>query len=323
MNISIYLGSRCNCECEYCHRQYSKLEPAYVGDKLKKILLDNKDNDLCVSFYGGEPTLYMKHIKEIVELIPDAKFIITTNGTTLDKYTEFFNQHKFKIVISYDGEHGVRGVDPFTNRINCNDVSVSSVLYHNHCSLKQLYSDINKKEQQCMHTLNSPPHIVHATRYDNVKYSLSIKEIYTLICEEQEMIHDTIIDFRLYGVLNKHGLALVDKWFKYINHNYNNDETYCCNKDSIKVDLFGDVWDCLYMRVHHPTPPYSNSRCDHCNIRKYCGCACIYSVCKDVECVYYRRMITWFLKEYEKYKEEIDEIIRISKCNEFESTSWC
>ena len=31
--------------------------------------------------------------------------------------------------------------------------------------------NINKKEQQCMHTLNSPPHIVHATRYDNVKYS--------------------------------------------------------------------------------------------------------------------------------------------------------
>ena len=323
MNISIYLGSRCNCNCKYCHRQQNDNEHTHVGKKLKQLLLKNKDNNLCVSFYGGEPTLYMKQVEEIVNLVPTSKFIITTNGTTIDRYTDFFNKHNFKVIISYDGENGIRNFDPFSHRIMCNNVSISSVLYHNHCSLKQLYKNINAAEQKCLHTLNSPPHIVHVTCTSNIKYGLSINEVYTLIHEEQNIIHDTIEDFKDYGILRKCGLPLVDKWMKYIEHNYTQEENYCCNRNSIKTDLSGNIWDCLYIREHNTAIGVVTSTCRHCNIRKYCGCACVHSIEHNIECIYYRRMITWFLHEYKRYKEEVDEIIRISKCNEFESSGWC
>lgn len=323
MNISIYLGSMCNCNCKYCHRQPSDDEPMHVEEKLKQLLLENKDSNLCVSFYGGEPTLYMKQIKEIVDLVPASKFIITTNGTSLDTYTDFFNQHNFKVVISYDGEDGVRDFDPFSHRIMCNKVSVSSVLYHNHCSLKQLYRNLSMAEQKCLHTLNSPPHIVHVTYAGNIKYGLSISEVYTLVREEQNMIHDAIVDFKDYGILRKCGLPLIDKWVKYIQHDYTEEETYCRNKDSIKTDLSGNIWDCLYIRKPDTKIREVTSSCCRCQVRRYCGCACIYSIQHDIECLYYRRMITWFLQEYKRYMEEVDEIIRISKCNEFENASWC
>lgn len=323
MNISIYLGSRCNKYCKYCHRQYSDLEPVHVGDKLKKLLLEYKDDDLCIGFYGGEPTLYMDFIQKIVDIVPNAQFIITTNGTTLDKYTDYFNAHNFKVVISYDGEGSVREYDPLQKPIHCKNISIASTLYHNHCSLHQLFDDINKKEQLCEHTLNSPPHIVHATRRDNVSFGLTSFEVLDLIVEEREIIHSALFDFRTYGILSKPGLALIDKWFKYIKHNYNKDETYCCNKDSIKVDVFGDEWDCLYMRVRNGKHPKQRTRCEKCDIHKYCGGACAYSVRHGLECLYYRTMINWFLLEYEEYKEEVDEIIRISKRNEFEHSCWC
>ena len=83
MQITIYMGSRCNLNCAYCHREADANETKISSELFGK--LQNVD-DLTVKFMGGEPTLYLDEIKKVVKAVPKAKFIICTNGVNLDKY---------------------------------------------------------------------------------------------------------------------------------------------------------------------------------------------------------------------------------------------
>ena len=54
--LSIYLGSKCNMNCAYCHRESSESETG-VSDKLLNYIKERKI--YRIAFFGGEPTLYM------------------------------------------------------------------------------------------------------------------------------------------------------------------------------------------------------------------------------------------------------------------------
>ena len=77
MQITIYMGSRCNLNCAYCHREADANETTISSKLLKKL---QKVDNLTVKLMGGEPTLYLDEIKKVVKAVPKAKFIICTNG---------------------------------------------------------------------------------------------------------------------------------------------------------------------------------------------------------------------------------------------------
>lgn len=54
--ITIYLGSKCNLNCAYCHREPDKNEHG-ITDDLLKLIDDYQPQE--IRFLGGEPTLYM------------------------------------------------------------------------------------------------------------------------------------------------------------------------------------------------------------------------------------------------------------------------
>jgi uncharacterized protein len=113
----------CNLRCKYCiyspyyyyRRNYSKdtlnFQTARKSlDYIYNIIKDRYEKHIAISFYGGEPLLNFKTIKEIVEYVKE-KFIdweidfhITTNGTLLsDQIIDFFYKYCFYILISLDG----------------------------------------------------------------------------------------------------------------------------------------------------------------------------------------------------------------------------
>ena len=70
-----------------------------------------KTNELCLSFYGGEPLLEFELIKKCVRYIMDkrgekvVRFPITTNGTLLtDEVIRFLVQYDVDLMISLDGD---------------------------------------------------------------------------------------------------------------------------------------------------------------------------------------------------------------------------
>ena len=76
----------------YCHREEDERETGLSANLLEQL---KKQDNLTVKFMGGEPTLYMDEIKQVVAALPKAKFAICTNGVNLEAYLPFFKKHDF------------------------------------------------------------------------------------------------------------------------------------------------------------------------------------------------------------------------------------
>ena len=121
----------CNLRCEYCcygegyttfenrrqHRGNLKFITAksildYLCSVFRKEKSSNAPKEpFAISFYGGEPLMNFNVIKEIVEYAEKLDFTnrhlfftMTTNATLLAKYATFLHDHKFKLLISLDGD---------------------------------------------------------------------------------------------------------------------------------------------------------------------------------------------------------------------------
>lgn len=117
-NAIIGVTSRCNYNCAYCF-QGTK---ANIDVKLDNILVtlqyivENRqelgytdDQPSTIAFYGGEPLLQKKLIRNVLEAYPTEKYpyfyyCITTNGHLLDEeFIALCLEHQVRLIISYDG----------------------------------------------------------------------------------------------------------------------------------------------------------------------------------------------------------------------------
>lgn len=118
----------CNLQCKYC--AYSDLYEGYdTRENIKfpfhraKLVVDylynlwsrstpvGIDYSVTFTFYGGEPTLNMPFIKEIINYIESLplvgrhfRYSTTTNAVLLDKYADYFVEKDFHLLISLDGD---------------------------------------------------------------------------------------------------------------------------------------------------------------------------------------------------------------------------
>lgn len=120
----------CNLRCEYCcySEGYDtfdsrrgmlgnlKFETAkgiidYLAILFQKEPLSNAPKEpFAISFYGGEPLMNFAVVRQIVEYAERIEFrncslffTMTTNAMLLSKYADFLSRHKFKMLISLDG----------------------------------------------------------------------------------------------------------------------------------------------------------------------------------------------------------------------------
>lgn len=118
----------CNLRCRYCsyadlYEGYDERNSSNFSFHRAKLIIDylyafwgkavseEYKRPVRIGFYGGEPTLNMALICDIVNYVESLPSIgrsflynMTTNAMLLDRYMDFFVQNKFNLLISLDGD---------------------------------------------------------------------------------------------------------------------------------------------------------------------------------------------------------------------------
>ncbi|MBE6275922.1 MAG: radical SAM peptide maturase [Bacteroides sp.] len=163
--VTFEVTDQCNLACEYCG--YGKLYNNYDVRKGKqqkfqniKLLIDylvefwnsplniSHNNDIGISFYGGEPLLAFSLIKETIAYVESLKmkgnirfvYHMTTNAYLLDRYMDFLAEKEFRLLLSLDGnqEHD-------SYRIKKNGKPSFEKVFANIVALKNKYPDYFSK----------------------------------------------------------------------------------------------------------------------------------------------------------------------------------
>ena len=118
--LTLQVTQRCNLRCEYCiysgnydNRKHSELDMSFETAKkaIDFYLLSSGEMEKCsIAFYGGEPLLNLKLIKQCVEYVKSktvgkkVSFVMTTNATLLnDETVDYLQSENFEIMVSLDG----------------------------------------------------------------------------------------------------------------------------------------------------------------------------------------------------------------------------
>lgn len=175
--IIIEVTENCNFHCDYCC--YGDLYKNVLGRKknmdiekcihaLKQLISFQNSihnisaqNNLIISFYGGEPLVHFEGVRKIVKFLNtnqsarlSISYSMTTNGYYLDKYIDFLIENDFKITISLDG-------DKCQNSYRKDKAGKSTFdeVYGNIIEIKNAYPDYYRKNIgfiSVLHDANDP-----------------------------------------------------------------------------------------------------------------------------------------------------------------------
>lgn len=118
----------CNLKCKYCGYGdlYEGYDPRrnnnlsikkacnileYLAGLWEENIDKSSNQPFTLGFFGGEPLIGMKFIKEVVQYAESLRikgkkiyYNITTNGVLLDKYMDYLADKEFRLLISLDGD---------------------------------------------------------------------------------------------------------------------------------------------------------------------------------------------------------------------------
>jgi sulfatase maturation enzyme AslB (radical SAM superfamily) len=111
--LAFIVTDDCNFRCSYCPQIKEKiyLERSTI-DKAIEFFYPFLEKEAYIIFFGGEPLLAFDTVEYIVacfrkkykEEDKKLRFSITTNGSLLTNYMlKFFDRHRFKVIVSFDG----------------------------------------------------------------------------------------------------------------------------------------------------------------------------------------------------------------------------
>jgi putative peptide-modifying radical SAM enzyme len=108
VNYHLILTRRCNLNCSYCHggeENGPNTEIQYSIEDLAAFL--EKDTDVQLMFYGGEPTLKIPLISRLMERFPDARFMLQTNALLISRIPPEYARRFHSILVSIDGTESI------------------------------------------------------------------------------------------------------------------------------------------------------------------------------------------------------------------------
>lgn len=110
--VFLMLGSKCNFKCRYCIQEcVNEIENTKISDDVYKYLYHlkairpRKYGKIQITFFGGEPLMYLDTIKSFVEKCKDDfDYCVVTNGKLItNDLVDYFNEHNFQVNLSNDG----------------------------------------------------------------------------------------------------------------------------------------------------------------------------------------------------------------------------
>ncbi|UJG41456.1 MAG: TIGR04084 family radical SAM/SPASM domain-containing protein [Candidatus Heimdallarchaeum aukensis] len=105
MNWFLVTTNRCNFYCQYCQNEPHPDLPVNASWDIKQLKnFISQDPNPTIAFYGGEPLLNLKLIKEVMDEIHAEHYTIQTNGWLLNKLSKEYLLRFSTILISIDGD---------------------------------------------------------------------------------------------------------------------------------------------------------------------------------------------------------------------------
>lgn len=175
--IMIEVTDGCNLSCEYCgygklYNNYDNRKGIFQKIEIVKLFIDHLvdlwesdlnlsyNDEIIISFYGGEPLIAFSLIKDIVTYVDSLRvkkhhfsYNITTNAYYLDKCIDFLVEKDFNILISLDGNK-----ENNSYRLTKEGNNSFDKIFRNIKSLQEKYPDyFNNKVQfnSVLHDKNS------------------------------------------------------------------------------------------------------------------------------------------------------------------------
>ena len=110
MLLFITLTQKCQLNCKYCGNgenveiEETAPQPPEIEYDIGLLKKFNKVKELAVCFYGGEPLLRIPYIEKIMPMLPNAKFVLQTNGINLKMLKPQIVRNFDTILVSIDGD---------------------------------------------------------------------------------------------------------------------------------------------------------------------------------------------------------------------------
>jgi putative peptide-modifying radical SAM enzyme len=122
MFFHLLLTSDCNLQCKYCFGEslddfdeefgediqidYNLPRKAnYPIEMLNQFV--RKDPDCVLTFYGGEPLMYIDKLRQIMDAVSPKLYMMQTNGLLLDKLEPEYVNRFHTLLVSIDGEEAL------------------------------------------------------------------------------------------------------------------------------------------------------------------------------------------------------------------------
>ena len=302
MNWFIITSTRCNLFCRYCmnepHPNLPK-EPNWSITDLKKFLAS--DYSPTISFYGGEPLLNLKLIKNVMDEIPAEHYTIQTNGLLLDKIPTKYLTKFSSVLVSLDGDREItnlnRGEGTY-ERVTKNIQDIRSRGFKGDLIARMAVSEGSEIFKDVIYLLNN--------------IDLTIEHIHWQIdCQWDEGINVRWKDFPEWIEKYNRGISeLVDYWLKEMRngvvkglvpflgifkHILNNTKTdlpcgagltsFAIRTDSIITfcPLPPEYEETVMGDMHSSTPENLRNSlevkdpCPHCDVFNLCGGRCLFA----------------------------------------------
>jgi uncharacterized protein len=122
MFFHLLLTSDCNLQCKYCFGESLDDFDEEFGDDIQidynlprkanySVATLNrfvkKDPDCILTFYGGEPLMFMDKLREIMDKVKPKLYMMQTNGLLLDKLESKYVNQFHTMLVSIDGEESL------------------------------------------------------------------------------------------------------------------------------------------------------------------------------------------------------------------------
>lgn len=315
--LILKLGGACNLNCKHCH--CSQVNYEYNPKIINYIKENNFDR---ITFCGGEPTLYYDTIKQIVEQLPNTlEYKLVTNATKLNNdMVNFFNQHNFTIVASYDGENDSRDRHLIPNwkvfsRIK--NKSIATLYSESNQDIIKLTNEVNRLLKHIGDTqansmwLNFPHQTVVN---ENKESNRELAKLYcTIIGQRIEC------DFIKFKAGNKKGLNVLGMAFKKWVKLKTTRGVACCNENIHSLTIDGRFLLCPYGQEYvgdlttnidfDKVESYIPNRCKSCSLWNVCNNSCIANI-TDTECYIAKILHRHFMKLMTKYNITYEDLIQ-------------
>ena len=260
--LYLMMGFNCNFRCRHCIqdgcntiiREESVISQDTI-DYLNRLIDIRPDsyNKIRLMFWGGEPLLYWKIIKEVISMFGDKfKYSMVTNGSLLtqDK-VNFINEHEISVALSYDGENTekVRRINILQDKSKLDlfkqikSKSVCAVISAYNYDYQKMFDHIDKLIDKDIRIF-----------FENILVTWEMpKDLYSFDLEDyRNKLHQLAIQAKQ-DILSMKLSRAVDFFFKYLQDicNINKEDSYTLHCGQmyrvINLDLKGNLYSCHNM----------------------------------------------------------------------------